>query len=84
MKVEYEIVPQLNNKKPDDVLSSLDVIEESKAGILCANVKWLNFKLYERSLCQLSSQDLEEASLVSVMSEKQCSDSNHEYLHCGL
>ena len=42
-KVEYEIVPQLNNKKPGDVLNSLDVIEESKAGIpcACANVKWL-------------------------------------------
>ena len=44
VKVEYEIVPQLNNKKPDDVLNSLDAIEESKAGIpcACANVKWLN------------------------------------------
>ena len=49
-------------------------------------------KLYKRSLCQLSSQEVEEsillslppqlASPVSLMSEKQCS--NREYLHYAL
>lgn len=63
MKVEYEIVSQLNNKKPDDVLNSLDAIEESKAGIPCANIKWL--KLYESSR-QLNGQELEEFILLAL------------------
>lgn len=33
MKVEFEIVPQLNSKKADDVLNNLDKIESEEAEI---------------------------------------------------
>jgi len=66
VKVEYEIVPQLNNKKPDDVLNSLDAIEESKASEMVENSLVRNSAPYTVKVSSMSTKEVSKTDRHTV------------------
>jgi len=66
VKVEYEIVSQLNNKKPDDVLNSLDAIEESKASEMVENSLVRNSAPYAVKVSSMSTKEVSKTDRHTV------------------